>query len=91
MTVRNPLQRAAREVRAIYARLEPRKTRMNYDRLAEVYANNSRMLRALDDIRTCLHSDPNFIRMEPHDWRDEEMVPIRKEIEEPENERYWLP
>ena len=49
-----PLQRLAKEVRAIHDGLEPRKTRMNPARLATLYAHSPRMLRELDDVRTCL-------------------------------------
>ena len=49
-----PLEQVAGEVQAIHARFEPRKTRMDYGRLAKIYASNPRMLRALDDVRTFL-------------------------------------
>lgn len=50
----HPLRRLARRVQAIHARLEPRKTRMNAEQMGEIYSRSPGMLRALDDVRTCL-------------------------------------
>jgi len=52
-----PLKRLAREVRSIHAknaRFEPRKTHMYIGRMAELYAMNPRLLRAVDDVRTSI-------------------------------------
>lgn len=48
-----PLKSLAREVRAVHRRFEPRKTRVPVSRLAALYSKNPRMLRGLDDVRTC--------------------------------------
>ena len=57
ISIKKPLlyvEEAARVVRAIHARLEPPKTLVNKDKIWQIYSSESRILRVIDNVRTCL-------------------------------------
>lgn len=59
ITIEKPLsliEEAAKEVKTIHARFEPQETLKNKRTLAAIYSRSPKLLRRLDDVRTCIMS-----------------------------------